>query len=65
MPTNRRTNTPPPPAARQPEPPQHLQPQPDHEGKTLLPGVNKQSQWARRFYDVVGLYASDQGGEDS
>jgi hypothetical protein len=33
-------------------------------GKTLLPGVHKQSQWARRFYDVVGLYARDQGGED-
>jgi hypothetical protein len=33
-------------------------------GKDLLPGVHKQSQWARRFYDIVRLYASDQGGED-
>jgi hypothetical protein len=31
----------------------------------LLPGVHKQSLWARRFYDVVHLYASDQGGDDN
>jgi hypothetical protein len=34
-------------------------------GKRLLPGVHKGSQWARRFYDVVHLYASDQGGDDN
>jgi hypothetical protein len=33
-------------------------------GRTLLPGVSRRSQWARRFYDVVHLYASDQGGDD-
>jgi hypothetical protein len=31
----------------------------------LLPGVHKQSLWARRFYDVVRLYARDQGGDDN
>jgi hypothetical protein len=31
-------------------------------GKTLLPGVHKQSPWARRFYDINFIYASDQGG---
>lgn len=34
-------------------------------GKTLLPGVDGRSIWARRFRDIVHLYASDQGGEDS
>jgi hypothetical protein len=34
-------------------------------GRDLLPGVHKQSVWARRFRDVIGLYASDQGGDDS
>jgi hypothetical protein len=33
-------------------------------GKNLLPGVHKQSLWARRFYDIVDLYARDQGGDD-
>ena len=33
-------------------------------GKRLLPGVHKQSQWARRFRDIIYLYASDQGGDD-
>jgi hypothetical protein len=34
-------------------------------GKHLLPGVHKQSLWARRFYDINRLYASDQGGDDN
>jgi hypothetical protein len=30
-----------------------------------LPGVHKQSLWARRFYDINRIYASDQGGDDN
>ena len=33
-------------------------------GTTLLPGVHKQSQWARRFRDIIDLYGSDHGGSD-
>jgi hypothetical protein len=33
-------------------------------GKTLLPHVDGRSAWARRFRDIIGAYASDQGGED-
>ena len=33
-------------------------------GQRLLPGVHKQSQWARRFRDLIAAYSSDQGGED-
>ena len=34
-------------------------------GRTLLPNVDGRSAWARRFRDVVHLYASDQGGDDN
>ena len=33
-------------------------------GTNLLPGVHKQSQWARRFRDIIDMYASDHGGSD-
>ena len=34
-------------------------------GNRLLPGVHSQSQWARRFRDIISLLASDQGGDDN
>jgi hypothetical protein len=33
-------------------------------GKCLLPHVDGRSAWARRFRDIVGAYAADQGGDD-
>jgi hypothetical protein len=33
-------------------------------GATLLPGVHKQSLWARRFRDLFSLHLADLGGEE-